>query len=73
MNLLSKLRVLLIVVFALVSLESYSQGAVGYEMRTNGKSYVSFGYKGFELRHRTTLGENRISYRYNIKTKSNFV
>ncbi len=39
---------------------------LGYELRTNTKSYLYFGYSGFELRHRTDLKENRITYRYNI-------
>jgi len=39
---------------------------LGYEMRTNGKSYLTSSYKGFELRHRTDLQENRFTYRYNL-------
>lgn len=35
-------------------------------MRTNGNSYITSSYKGFELRHRTDLQENRVTYRYNI-------
>jgi len=40
---------------------------IGYEMRTNGKSYLYSDYKNFELRHRTDSKENRITYRQNIK------
>jgi len=44
---------------------SFSQ-SIGYEMRSNGRSYVMVGYDHFELRHRTDLSENRITYRYNL-------
>jgi len=40
---------------------------IGYEMRTNGKSYLYSDYKNFELRHKTDSKENRITYRQNIK------
>lgn len=53
------------VLLLLVAAKSYSQN-LGYEMRTNGKSYLTSSYSGFELRHRTDLQENRFTYRYNI-------
>jgi len=56
----------------LLSHLSFSQ-AVGYEMRTNGKSYMAFAYKGFELRHRTSLDENRFTYRKNFKIDKRIV
>ncbi len=44
---------------------------IGYEMRTNGKSYITFSHKitekgGLELRHKTKLDENRVTYRHNF-------
>ena len=40
---------------------------IGYELRTNGKSYLTISHKihnkgGLELRHKTDLGENRFTY-----------
>jgi len=49
----------------LITSSLFSQN-LGYEMRTNGKSYLTSSYNGFELRHRTDLQENRFTYRYNI-------
>ena len=40
---------------------------MGYELRTNNKSYIAFAYKGLELRHRTDLKENRFTYRHNME------
>ena len=40
--------------------------SIGFEARTNGNSYLSFFYKGFESRHRTQLDENRFTYRLNL-------
>ena len=53
--------------FGLVFLTSllFAQ-SVGFESRTNGNSYFSFFYKGFESRHRTRLDENRFTYRLNL-------
>jgi len=44
---------------------------LGYELRTNGKSYITISHKihdkgGLELRHKTDLGENRFTYRHNF-------
>ena len=44
---------------------------LGYELRTNGKSYITVSHKihengGLELRHKTNLGENRFTYRHNF-------
>ena len=44
---------------------------LGYELRTNGKSYITISHKihdkgGLELRHKTNLGENRFTYRHNF-------
>lgn len=36
--------------------------SIGYEMRTNGKSYLSLSYKGMTLRHRSDKLENRVTY-----------
>ena len=44
---------------------TYSQ-SIGYEMRTNNKSYLSVTYKGLELRHRVDDLENRITYRHDF-------
>ena len=45
---------------------------LGYELRTNGKSYITISHKihdkgGLELRHKTDLDENRFTYRHNFK------
>ena len=55
----------LFILFSLLTVTSYAQN-LGYEMRTNGKSYLTTSQSGFELRHRTDLQENRVTYRYNI-------
>jgi hypothetical protein len=44
---------------------------LGYELRTNGKSYITISHKihdkgGLELRHKTALNENRFTYRHNF-------
>ena len=59
------MKKILFILFSLLTVNSYTQN-LGYEMRTNGKSYLTSSYKGFELRHRTDLDENRVTYRYNI-------
>lgn len=42
---------------------SFSFGqSIGWEGRTNAKEYLNIGFKGFELRHRTDEGENRLTY-----------
>ena len=59
-------RFILCSIFILsVSISAYSQ-SVGYEMRTNDKSYIAITYKGIELRHRTDDLENRFTYRHNF-------
>jgi hypothetical protein len=47
--------------------------SVGFEARTNGNSYFSFFYKGFESRHRTRLDENRFTYRLNLTVNQRMV
>jgi hypothetical protein len=43
---------------------------VGYEIRANGKSYLTVSQKvlgnSLELRHRSDLKENRVTYRHNL-------
>ena len=56
---------LLIVLLILFSQSLLSQ-SMGYEMRTNGKSYIAVTFKGFELRHRSDDLENRFTYRHNF-------
>ena len=46
--------------------QSVLSQSVGYEMRTNDKSYIAVTYKGFELRHRSDDLENRFTYRHNL-------
>ena len=51
---------------------------IGYELRTNGKSYLTISHKihnkgGLELRHKTDLGENRFTYRHNFKVTDKVV
>ena len=43
-----------------------STSFISYEMRTNGKSYLSISYKGIALRHRSDKLENRITYKRNF-------
>jgi len=40
-----------------------SLSSIGYEIRANGKTYLSLSYQGFTLRHRSDKLENRISYK----------
>jgi len=56
---------LLIILFLLFTQSVLSQ-SIGYEVRTNNKSYHGFFYKGLELRHRTDRSENRFTYRRNF-------
>ena len=55
----------LIVLVMLCTQILHAQSA-GYEMRTNGKSYIAVTFKGIELRHRTDDLENRFTYRHNF-------
>mgnify|MGYP003322565063 CR=1 FL=1 len=55
------------------SKQSKTLSSIGYEMRTNGKSYLSLSYKGIILRHRNDKLENRITYNRNFfKDSSEF-
>lgn len=63
------LMLLLIVVSPLV----VKAQRVGYELRTNGNTYFYTDFHNFELRHRTDLEENRVTYRQNIKIDKHFV
>jgi len=45
-----------------LKIEDKPSPSIGYEMRTNGKSYLSLSYKGITLRHRSDKLENRITY-----------
>jgi len=40
--------------------------SIGYEVRTNGNTYLSLSYQGLVLRHRSDKLENRISYKRNF-------
>ena len=46
---------------------------VGYEMRTNERSYFCASYDHFELRHRTDLKENRVTYRHKTNLTEHFI
>jgi hypothetical protein len=51
---------------------------VGYEFRTNGKSYLTISHKihdngGLEVRHKTDINENRFTYRHNFKLNKDIV
>ena len=48
------------------SKQTKSLSSIGYEMRTNGKSYLSLSYKAITLRHRSDKLENRITYKRNF-------
>ena len=65
-------KLLMVLVLLLINSLAYSQ-KIGYELRTNGRSYIATGYKGFELRHRSDLKENRLTYRAKVKLSSRFV
>lgn len=58
-------KYLLLLILLLITSSTYSQ-KIGYEFRTNGKSYLSTSYAGFEIRHRTDREENRFTYRYKM-------
>ena len=45
------------------SMQAKSLSSIGYEMRTNGKSYLYLSYQGIILRHRSDKLENRITYK----------
>jgi len=45
------------------SIQDKSLSSIGYEMRTNGKSYLYLSYQGIILRHRSDKLENRITYK----------
>ncbi len=47
----------------LITFSSFSFGqSISWEGRTNGTEYLKIDFKGFELRHRTDEGENRLTY-----------
>lgn len=56
----------LLIVLLILFTQSVLSQSVGYEMRTNGKSYIAVTFKGFELRHRSDDLENRFTYRHNF-------
>ena len=56
----------LLIVLLMLFTQSVLSQSVGYEMRTNDKSYIAITYKGIELRHRTDDLENRFTYRHNF-------
>ena len=58
-------KYLLLLILLFITSTTYSQ-KIGYEFRTNGKSYLSTSYAGFEIRHRTDREENRFTYRYKM-------
>ena len=67
-------------IFFLLVLCHFSTSAqkVGYELRTNTKSYLTISTSihdkgGLELRHRVDLSENRFTYRHNFKIADIFV
>ena len=59
------MKKILVVLLIIVTQTVLSQ-SVGYEMRTNNKSYIAVTFKGFELRHRSDDSENRFTYRHNL-------
>ena len=56
----------LLIVLLILFTQSVLSQSVGYEMRTNGKSYIAVTFEGFELRHRSDDLENRFTYRHNF-------
>ena len=58
-------KYLFLLILLLITSTTYSQ-KIGYEFRTNGKSYLSTSYAGYEIRHRTDREENRFTYRYKM-------
>jgi hypothetical protein len=66
-------RILTLLLLLVVSPLIVKAQRVGYEMRTNGKSYFYSDYKSFELRHRVDLQENRFTYRHNFNLSPNYV
>lgn len=51
----------------------FAQSKVGWEMRTNGKSFIHFAYKRLELREKNDLKEIRITYRHPIVLSDNLI
>ena len=65
----------LLTLLSLLCINFMSAQKLGYELRTNGKSYFTISHKlhdkgGLELRHKTNLGENRFTYRQNFSFKN---
>ncbi len=63
------MRILIIFLLLFITKFSYSQ-AIGYEIRTNSKTYLTLSHKinktSLELRHRFDFQENRVTYRQNF-------
>jgi len=51
----------ILIVLLMLFTQSVLSQSIGYEMRTNDKSYIAITYKGIELRHRTDDLENRFT------------
>ncbi len=71
------MKIIITTLLLILSNFIYSQ-KLGYELRTNGKSYITISHKihdkgGIELRHKTDLGENRFTYRHNFKVTDNVI
>ena len=66
------MKKLLFVLFFIVTRTLPAQ-SVGYEMRTNHKDYLFVNYEHFELRHKTDLSENRVTYRQSVDLKKDKV
>ena len=60
----------ILIVLLMLFTQSVLSQSIGYEMRTNDKSYIAITYKGIELRHRTDDLENRFTYRHNFRKDS---
>ena len=59
------------IIISFLFVNSTHSQKIGYELRTNGKSYLTISHKvhdngGLELRHKTNLEENRFTYRHNF-------
>ena len=71
------MKIIITTLLLILSNFIYSQ-KLGYELRTNGKSYITISHKihdkgGIELRHKTDLGENLFTYRHNFKVTDNII
>ena len=71
------MKIIITTLLLILSNFIYSQ-KLGYELRTNGKSYITISHKihdkgGIELRHKTELGENRFTSRHTFKVTDNVI